>query len=217
MNLNYFPPIPPTYVTSNRSRYHHTPRNTPRGEGRSAPLGVVGGVHNTSGQVYYNPVSYEYVFYPALLEVPYPYPSQYVASSSSNVQTSSTTASSTIASSVSRNHGKKEYTDEKISFFVSEEEDTLEDYFSDFWKLSSGDGERSQNKNCATCKQPYYNVREIENAELELTCVICMANKKSMVFVDCGHFAVCFSCSKRCKKCPVCSKTSKRVLKVFLN
>jgi cytochrome P450 len=59
--------------------------------------------------------------------------------------------------------------------------------------------------------------KEIEKAEIELTCVICLANKKSMVFVDCGHFSVCFKCSKQCTKCPICSKTSKNVLKVYLS
>lgn len=108
----------------------------------------------------------------------------------------------------------KEYTDEKVNFFnLAEDVDTpLEAYFLDFWNMCLG-----KNKKCDTCLQPYYNKKELEKVEIELTCVICMVNKKSMVFVDCGHFSVCFRCSKQCTKCPICSKTSKNILKVYLS
>jgi Zinc finger, C3HC4 type (RING finger) len=111
--------------------------------------------------------------------------------------------------------GAKEYTDEKVNFFKmsDDDDDTLEAYFSSFWNMCLG----KNKKCCDSCLQPYYNKKEIEKAEIELTCVICLANKKSMVFVDCGHFSVCFKCSKQCTKCPICSKTSKNVLKVYLS
>lgn len=108
----------------------------------------------------------------------------------------------------------KEYTDEKVNFFeISEDDDTLEAYFLDFWNMCC----LKNKKKCDTCLQPFYSKQALEKAEFELTCVICIANKKSMVFVDCGHFAVCFKCSKQCVKCPICSKVSKNILKVFLS
>jgi hypothetical protein len=114
----------------------------------------------------------------------------------------------------------KEYTDEKVNFFkVSDDDDsddsddTLEAYFVDFWNMCLEKNKR----NCDSCLQPYYNKKEVERAEFELTCVICMVNKKSTVFIDCGHFAVCFECSKKCMKCPICSKVSKNILKVYLS
>jgi hypothetical protein len=44
----------------------------------------------------------------------------------------------------------------------------------------------------------------------ELTCTICLANKRKVVFIDCNHFATCFNCAKtisqQSKKCPICRK-----------
>jgi hypothetical protein len=35
-------------------------------------------------------------------------------------------------------------------------------------------------------------------------CAVCYDAPKSMVFVPCGHFYTCATCSKKCDKCPIC-------------
>lgn len=85
----------------------------------------------------------------------------------------------------------------------------VERYFSDFWF-------KEKEKHCNTCLQPFYNKQEIHKTELELTCVICMVNKKRMAFPNCGHFVVCFRCGKQCNKCPICSKFGKPI-NIYLN
>ena len=140
----------------------------------------------------------------------------------------------------------KKYTDEKIKLYVDDQdeedkdkdkEDEAEKYFSDFWdsinitqaldthppneeQLALGvmpqRGFVRHNNVCNDCLQPYYNKKEVDKLEIEFTCVICLSNKKSMLFVECGHFVVCFNCSKQCDKCPICSKVS-NIIKVFLS
>lgn len=43
-------------------------------------------------------------------------------------------------------------------------------------------------------------------------CVVCMYDKKEMVFSPCGHFITCEDCSKTCKKCPICMVVVANVL-----
>lgn len=35
-------------------------------------------------------------------------------------------------------------------------------------------------------------------------CCICFENEKNSVFIPCGHYYCCMSCSKQIKKCPIC-------------
>ena len=37
-------------------------------------------------------------------------------------------------------------------------------------------------------------------------CVICLENKPSVLFCNCGHLCVCKECIKRFTKCPICKK-----------
>jgi hypothetical protein len=101
-------------------------------------------------------------------------------------------------------------TDEVLNFYI-ESNDELEGYFYDFWSCI---GENI----CNGCKQPYYNKEEIKKAEIELTCSICLVNKKTVLFESCGHFATCFKCTNIVKKkCPICNKESQHTIRVYLS
>ena len=50
--------------------------------------------------------------------------------------------------------------------------------------------------------------------EDESECVICFENIKDTVFAPCGHFMTCNSCSKECKKCPICRGVVSHLLNI---
>jgi hypothetical protein len=100
--------------------------------------------------------------------------------------------------------------DEVLNLYV-QSNDEVEGYFFDFWNYV---GENI----CNGCKQPYYNEQEIKKLEIELTCSICLVNKKTILFESCGHFATCFKCTNIVKKkCPICNKESQNTIRVFLS
>ena len=41
---------------------------------------------------------------------------------------------------------------------------------------------------------------DIENNE----CAVCLCSEKSIVFIPCGHFYTCNTCSQQLKTCPIC-------------
>lgn len=89
--------------------------------------------------------------------------------------------------------------------------DGLELYFLEFWSYV---GEIDFEE----CLPRIYNDQEIKKIEIELTCSICLLNKKTILFQNCGHFATCFTCSKIVKnKCPICSKISQKTIRVYLS
>lgn len=53
------------------------------------------------------------------------------------------------------------------------------------------------------------------------TCVICLSNKKEIVFYPCGHQCLCLDCSKRFQDqarhmiCPICRNRIKDMIKVY--
>jgi len=38
----------------------------------------------------------------------------------------------------------------------------------------------------------------------EMTCVICMSNKRNIIITVCNHFVMCNTCSKSMNSCPIC-------------
>lgn len=60
---------------------------------------------------------------------------------------------------------------------------------------------------------------DIEASENDKECIICMTNKKQVVFNPCGHYNTCFECTDKIvkgdKKCPVCRKIIVTSIKVF--
>lgn len=99
--------------------------------------------------------------------------------------------------------------DEVLNLY--EHNDGVELYFFEFWSYV---GEIDFEE----CLPHIYNDQEIKKIEIELTCSICLLNKKTILFQNCGHFATCFTCSKIVKnKCPICSKTSQKTIRVYLS
>ncbi len=58
-----------------------------------------------------------------------------------------------------------------------------------------------------------------ENVEEGKECIICLSDKPTMAFIDCGHMITCLKCSqlvrKKNKACPMCRKPIKGLLKVY--
>lgn len=50
----------------------------------------------------------------------------------------------------------------------------------------------------------------------DLTCIICCENKKDCIIRKCNHIITCFLCSKKLKKCPICSKRIYKIEKVYI-
>lgn len=44
-------------------------------------------------------------------------------------------------------------------------------------------------------------------------CLICYANKKSVIFFPCGHYYTCQECSIRVEKCPICREKITNMIK----
>ena len=44
-------------------------------------------------------------------------------------------------------------------------------------------------------------------------CLICYANKKSMIFFPCGHYYTCGECSMKVEKCPICRERITNMIK----
>ncbi len=72
-------------------------------------------------------------------------------------------------------------------------------------------------------------VRELRGAEREggprgndddaRTCVICLANPREVVLLDCGHICVCLACVEAIphpRKCPMCREDIRRTIPVFV-
>lgn len=56
----------------------------------------------------------------------------------------------------------------------------------------------------------------LEVCNLQTECCICFQDKKSIVFLPCGHFICCLQCSSRIEKCPMCKTKIEEFKKVFL-
>ncbi|XP_072283348.1 mitochondrial ubiquitin ligase activator of NFKB 1 [Pyxicephalus adspersus] len=57
-----------------------------------------------------------------------------------------------------------------------------------------------------------------ESEETRNSCIICLANQKSSVFLECGHVCSCFQCYQALpepKKCPICRNTISRVVPLY--
>uniref|UniRef100_A0A7S1G4R6 RING-type domain-containing protein n=1 Tax=Bicosoecida sp. CB-2014 TaxID=1486930 RepID=A0A7S1G4R6_9STRA len=53
-------------------------------------------------------------------------------------------------------------------------------------------------------------------------CIVCCERKRNALFLDCGHFATCYTCARRCfstrggRSCPICRGHIRKVVKVFV-
>jgi len=49
-----------------------------------------------------------------------------------------------------------------------------------------------------------------------ISCVVCMEQSRSHVFIPCGHMVTCVNCSLDLTNCPVCRTSIERAMKVYL-
>lgn len=54
-------------------------------------------------------------------------------------------------------------------------------------------------------------------AEGELECVICMDNKRCMLFMPCRHVVSCKTCSEKLDKCPICKQQIKYKQQIIIS
>jgi len=56
--------------------------------------------------------------------------------------------------------------------------------------------------------------------EEKVKCAICLHNKRSYIFIPCGHLCLCKECKneyiKKFDKCPICKKLFDNIYKVYL-
>ncbi|CAH1239730.1 BIRC2 [Branchiostoma lanceolatum] len=57
---------------------------------------------------------------------------------------------------------------------------------------------------------------EVERLKEERLCKICMEEETEIVFVPCGHFAVCQNCSASLHCCPICRKDIDRTVRTYM-
>ena len=48
------------------------------------------------------------------------------------------------------------------------------------------------------------------------SCVVCLTEKRSHVFLPCAHLASCLECSLQLNKCPICRTDVKAKVKIFI-
>jgi hypothetical protein len=52
------------------------------------------------------------------------------------------------------------------------------------------------------------------NAAINL-CIVCSTRQRAVVFVPCGHFAVCVPCGHGLQSCPTCGSNIKALVRIF--
>ena len=57
----------------------------------------------------------------------------------------------------------------------------------------------------------------LEDERSSMTCKVCLDRRMEVVFVPCGHFVCCSSCSQSLHKCPYCRKPITTALKTYLS
>ncbi|KAM9321017.1 baculoviral IAP repeat-containing protein 2 [Gastrophryne carolinensis] len=58
---------------------------------------------------------------------------------------------------------------------------------------------------------------QLRRLQEERTCKICMDQEVSIVFIPCGHLAVCKDCAPSLRKCPICRGIIKGTVRTFLS
>jgi hypothetical protein len=61
------------------------------------------------------------------------------------------------------------------------------------------------------------NGEDAKCAEGELECVICMDNKRCMLFMPCRHVVSCKTCSQQLDKCPICKQQIKYKQQIIIS
>lgn len=72
--------------------------------------------------------------------------------------------------------------------------------FTRFMKQKNG-GKKTKRQEDLKCKKD-------ENEYEIAPCVVCLIEKRTRAFLNCGHFCICEMCVKQVPTCPICRKTS---------
>jgi hypothetical protein len=49
------------------------------------------------------------------------------------------------------------------------------------------------------------------------SCVVCMCATRTVVFIPCGHYAVCQSCYLRLQQCPICRSVIRGGIRSYMS
>jgi chromosome segregation ATPase len=58
--------------------------------------------------------------------------------------------------------------------------------------------------------------RSLEALEDAETCTVCLAEKRGVLFLPCGHLVCCGECSEKVNECPMCRKVIRKRKTVFM-
>lgn len=58
---------------------------------------------------------------------------------------------------------------------------------------------------------------QLKQLQEERTCKVCMDKMVSMVFIPCGHLAVCSECAAILRHCPICRAVIRGSMRAFLS
>ena len=74
------------------------------------------------------------------------------------------------------------------------------------------DDQTNANQNMLKAKK--YSKQDSEEKN-ESYCIICLDNKKNIVFLPCAHFVSCMECGLSMKNCPVCRTKIQATVRTF--
>ena len=57
--------------------------------------------------------------------------------------------------------------------------------------------------------------RELRELEDDTLCIVCMGQKKAVLFMNCSHMVTCKICSGKVEKCPKCREPIKKKVDVI--
>lgn len=77
-------------------------------------------------------------------------------------------------------------------------------------------GQTTKPKATKPTNQTKLDHKDEETKNEELSCCVCLSNRKCVLFDTCSHIPVCFSCSKNLKgKCPLCRLENQKTRLVY--
>ena len=76
----------------------------------------------------------------------------------------------------------------------------------------------TSNETCGSSGTPQNKSRRQEFEELKQMslCKKCFQSKASVVFLPCGHLAVCSNCSRESPKCPICKANVREKVQSYI-
>lgn len=82
---------------------------------------------------------------------------------------------------------------------------------------TSTDSEYSSYSSISSQSSQSSQSSEDEENSSRLLCKVCLDNELEVVFMPCGHFVSCSTCSQSLSKCPYCRKRIHSAVKTYLS